>query len=248
LAERASKKLRNDELLVTVYGATRLRMELDGIPLWRGDAVSIRQLIEDYARYLYLPRLKNNEVLIGAIRDGLTMPSWEQDAFAYAESYDEIKGRYRGLRGGKEGTLVYDSDAHGLLVKAEVAQQQLAAEAAGQPCDGNTGGDPDEPGSGDGNGGQTTLGGDEQPGPVVPLRLKKRYYGSVELDPQKVGYHAGQIGNEIIAHLLSLNNAKVKVTLEIEVDLPEGAPENTVRTVTENSRALKFKSFGFEEE
>jgi predicted AAA+ superfamily ATPase len=248
LAERASKKLRNDELLVTVYGATRLRMELDGIPLWRGDTVSIRQLIEDYARYLYLPRLKNSEVLIGAISDGLPMPTWKEDTFAYAESYDETKCRYRGLRGGKEGTLVYDSDAHGLLVKAEMAQQQLVAEIVETPGGVLPGGDPPTAGDGGGNGGQTTPGGDEQPGPVVPPRLKKRYYGSVELDPQKAGYHAGQIGNEIITHLLSLNNAKVKVTLEIEVDLPEGAPENTVRTVTENSRTLKFTSFGFEEE
>jgi hypothetical protein len=223
-------------------------MELDGIPLWRGDTVSIRQLIEDYARYLYLPRLKNSEVLIGAISDGLPMPTWKEDTFAYAESYDETKCRYRGLRGGKEGTLVYDSDAHGLLVKAEMAQQQLVAEIVETPGGVLPGGDPPTAGDGGGNGGQTTPGGDEQPGPVVPPRLKKRYYGSVELDPQKAGYHAGQIGNEIITHLLSLNNAKVKVTLEIEVDLPEGAPENTVRTVTENSRTLKFTSFGFEEE
>jgi hypothetical protein len=37
LAVRASKKLRSDELLVTGFGATRLRMELDRVPLWRGD-------------------------------------------------------------------------------------------------------------------------------------------------------------------------------------------------------------------
>jgi hypothetical protein len=35
LAVRASKKLRNDELLVISFGATRLRMEMDRVPLWR---------------------------------------------------------------------------------------------------------------------------------------------------------------------------------------------------------------------
>ena len=42
LAARASKKLKGDELLVTGFAATRLRMELDRVPLWRGDHVSIK--------------------------------------------------------------------------------------------------------------------------------------------------------------------------------------------------------------
>jgi type III restriction enzyme len=36
--------------------------------------------------------------------------------------------------------------------------------------------------------------------------------------------------------------------LILDADLPEGAPDNVVRTVTENARTLKFKSQGFEEE
>jgi hypothetical protein len=38
------------------------------------------------------------------------------------------------------------------------------------------------------------------------------------------------------------------VTLEIEAEIPNGAPDNVVRTVTENGRTLKFKSQGFERE
>lgn len=40
----------------------------------------------------------------------------------------------------------------------------------------------------------------------------------------------------------------MKVTLEIEAVIPSGAPDNVVRTVTENSRTLKLKSHGFETE
>jgi hypothetical protein len=53
LAVRASKKLRNDELLVSAFGSTILRKHLDEVPLWRGDHVEVRQLVEDFARYLY---------------------------------------------------------------------------------------------------------------------------------------------------------------------------------------------------
>jgi hypothetical protein len=58
---------------------------------------------------------------------------------------------------------------------------------------------------------------------------------------------AGQVMEEVAKHLTGLYGAKVNVTLEIEATIPEGVPESTVRTVSENCNALKFKSFGFEE-
>lgn len=48
--------------------------------------------------------------------------------------------------------------------------------------------------------------------------------------------------------LAGLVGANMKVTLEIEADIPAGAPDHVVRTVTENSRTLKFDSHGFERE
>jgi len=47
---------------------------------------------------------------------------------------------------------------------------------------------------------------------------------------------------------MALVGAEVKVTLEIEAHMPNGVPEATVRTVTENSRTLKFDTQGFEKE
>jgi hypothetical protein len=40
----------------------------------------------------------------------------------------------------------------------------------------------------------------------------------------------------------------VKVTLEVQAELQNGVSEETMRTVLENCRTLKFESFGFEEE
>ncbi|MGH7615815.1 MAG: Swt1 family HEPN domain-containing protein, partial [Gemmatimonadaceae bacterium] len=69
LAVRVSKKLRGDELLLTSVGSTILRKYLDDVPLWSGDSVAVKQLVEHFARYLYLPRLAGPEVLTQAIRD-----------------------------------------------------------------------------------------------------------------------------------------------------------------------------------
>ncbi|MSQ60240.1 MAG: hypothetical protein EXR36_11515 [Betaproteobacteria bacterium] len=106
LAVRASKKLRPDHLL-TAFAGTMLRMEMDKVPIWRGEHVTIKQLTEDFARYPYLPRLKDSSVLTGAVRDGLALLTWERESFAYADSFDEGTGRYRGLRGGQLVSIGY---------------------------------------------------------------------------------------------------------------------------------------------
>jgi hypothetical protein len=42
--------------------------------------------------------------------------------------------------------------------------------------------------------------------------------------------------------------AQVTVTLEIEAEVPDGAPDGVVRIVTENARTMKFTTQGFENE
>ena len=236
LAERAGKKLRNGELLVVNLAATRLRMDLDRVPLWRGNHVGIRQLVEDFGRYLYLPRLQNPTVLLNAIRAGLALLTWEQDAFAYAENFDESASRYRGLRAGVQ--LPLTADDSGLLVRSEIAREQIDQETTKQPpADVTT------------KTGQTPVGEINKPPETVQPRKPIRYHGTVILDPARVGRDAGKIAEEVVTHLVGLIGASVRVTLEIEAEIPEGAPDNVVRTVTENSRTLKFTSnSGFETE
>ena len=240
LAARASKRLRSDESLVTSLGSTILRKHLDDVPLWRGDHVAVRQLVEDFARYLYLPRLAGPEVLVQAIRDGLSLLTWQTDAFAYAESHDETAGRYRGLRGAQ--VMSVSADSAGLLVKPDVARRQMDAETAmattGGPTTGPTLRGEGETGPGAGAGPAK---------PPVPMQ-PKRFHGTVTLDPTRVGRDSSRIAEEVIAHLVGLVGSTVTVTLEIEAEMPAGAPDNVVRTVTENSRTLKFETQGFERE
>jgi predicted AAA+ superfamily ATPase len=240
LAMRASKKLRHDELLVTGLAGTRLRMELDRVPLWRGDHVAIKQLAEDFARYLYLPRLRDPAVLAGAIQDGLGLLMWAHESFAYADSFDEVTGRYRGLRVGPFISIAQDGQS-GLLVRPEVAGRQLAAETPGvfgtAPLPAGTGAPTAV------HDVRAVTGAD-----VPSVAAPKRFHGTVVLDPTRVGRDASRIADEVIAHLSGLVGARVTVTLEVEAIIPAGAPDQVVRTVTENGRTLKFTNQGFESE
>jgi hypothetical protein len=70
----------------------------------------------------------------------------------------------------------------------------------------------------------------------------------VSLTPERAGRDASRIADEVISHLVGLVGASVRITLEIEAEFPDGAPEHIVRTVTENCRTLKFTSHEFERE
>ncbi len=243
LAVRASKKLRSEELLIPALAGTRLRMELDRVPLWHGDHVEVRQLADHFARYLYLPRLAGPEVLIRAIQDGLGLLLWRDESFAYADGFDEATGRYRGLRCGREVPLL-GPESDGLLIKPEVAVAQQEAETAAAA----TGTGVAEPVASGSAGSQPVAGTSPEPTPPPPEQKARRFHGAVTLDTTRVGRDASQIADEVIAHLAGLVGAKVTVTLEIEAEIPSGAPDHVVRTVTENSRTLKFSSQGFERE
>ncbi len=246
LAVRASKKLRNDELLVTSLGSTILRKHLDDVPLWNGNNVPVKQLAEHFARYLDLPRLGGTEVLVQAIRDGVSLLTWQSDAFAYAESHDEAAGRYRGLRGGQ--IVSVSADSMGLLVKPDIAQRQMSAEVPPSATPGAVG---EGAGSGaerptDANG---LLGRDGEGASGSNVAAQpRRFHGTVALAPDRVGRDASRIADEVIAHLSGLVGAEVRVTIEIDATIPSGASDQVVRTVTENSRTLKFTSQGFESE
>jgi len=218
-------------------------MELDRIPLWPNNHVAIKQLAEHFARYIYLPRLKSPAVLLAAISSGVSLLTWQQESFAFADSFDEAASRYRGLRGGQQVSIA-DSDAPGLLVKPEVAKKQMDADrAASGGAAMGTG--TTETGVGTAEvGGASTGTPPTKAAPVQP----KRFHGTVTLDSTRVGRDASKIADEVIAHLSGLVGAKVKVTLELEAEIPSGAPDHVVRTVTENSRTLKFTSHGFERE
>ncbi len=261
LATDVSNILRKKEALILDMAGWILRQQyLDTIPLWSRNSnhVPIKALVDAFAKYLYLPRMKNSEVLLNAIRTGLQSPTWEQETFAYADGWDETQQRYVNLRAGQPITIT-DS---GLLVKPGVAAAQMLAdklaqeEAEQQRAQQSTPLYPHkEPASPIVTEQRNTSTPSIALRPVALSNLKAaepeyhRFHGSVPLQALRVAPHAGQIMDEVIKHLVSLKGADVQITLEIQAKFPESVPQHVIHAVTENCRALHFdSSTGFEEE
>jgi len=246
LAARAAKKLKSEESLLTQMGGVRLRTELDRIPLWAGNHVGIKQLAEYMARYLYLPRLRDEQVLVAAIQEGVASPTWRAETFAYAEAWDDQRQRYQGMRAGQSIRALLDDRS--VLVKPDAAAAQLDADRQRDSL-AVTGADSKQ-GSGVGSASTGQLAGS---GPSSTKLISqtapqlRRFHGSVTLDARRLGRDASRIAEEVVQHLSSIVGADLQITLDIQVELPENASDKLVRDVTENCRTLKFDDFGFEE-
>lgn len=240
LAPQAFKKLKNEETITPELAGTVLRHWLDKIPLWRGNHVSLKQLVEDFAQYLYLPRLKDPNVILASVEDGIGRITWSADSFGYADRYDESAKRYVGLVAGARARATISGDS--VVVKPELALAQLNAEVKASSS--AVAGTPTQVSAGTSTDGVSA--------PTAPTKEPenkyRRFHGSVSLNATRLPRDVGQIADGVVQHLTSLLGSNVEITLEISAQIPDGAPENVVRTVNENCRTLKFKTSEFEKE
>lgn len=241
LVTRVAKKLKNEQQLITEWSPALLRMELDRW-LWKDtNHIRIKQLWEYMTQYLYLSRLRDEEVLISTIRSGVGSLIWG-DYFAYASAVKE-DGTYIGLVAGSIPAVTLDQES--VLVKPDAAKRQREAEAKRQEIPSLY------PGGGQAPSKETKESGAwvTTPSPVDSKKevVLHRFHGTVELDSTRLGRDAGKISDEVLTHLTSLVGARAKIILEIDVEIPNGIPEDKVRIINENCNTLKFKSHGFEE-
>ncbi len=239
LADRVSRKLDQDEALIREYAGTRLRIDLDRVPLWRDGpggekaAVSVKQLWEDFTRYLYLPRLLRRGVLEDAIKKGVADTAWSTDGFAYADGHNGE--RYVGLRAGEQLLSIAPS---GLVVHPEAAVRQFAKDGAEPEQDGGKGTEATEE--------------EEVPARTDPVGAPKlppkptRYYGRVTLASDRWTRIAAKIAEGIVQKLTKVDGAQVTVTIEVEARAEGGFNESTRSDVDENATTLNFNASDFD--
>ena len=230
---KISRHMRVSEHLIVRWSPALLKMELDRW-FWKGrDHVSVKAVWDALSAYCYLPRLRDQTVFVDAIQDGIA----GGDYFGYANSVS-AEGRYEGLKLGASAAAIY-VDAESVLVKPDAARAQIVADRpAPGAADPEPGAPPgDTPGTGDSGAGKES----------TPPPRPRRFFGTVEIDPDRAGRDMGQLAEEVLQHLTTLPGGKVRVTVEIDAEMPEGASDDVRRVIDENCRTLRFKAHGFEE-
>lgn len=234
---RASRKLLNTGSFSTAYSAELLRGLLSDedrlAALWVDGYVSANDIWDAFARYVYLPRLRDLSVLTATIANGPNSVSWHQHGFAVADAWDEGGRRFVGLVTGGVAPHVVGTS---LIVSPDIALAQVDAESSyGEGADQAADGEATKPGPG-------------KPGPDEPDadgRLR-RFYGVARLDPERYQRDFGKIAQEIVAHLAGQLNTDLELTVEITARNADGFSDSVVRIVGENGRTLRLDQYGFE--
>ena len=224
----AVRRFAASEQLITRWSPALLKMELDRWFWTDRDHVSVKQVWDALTSYCYLPRLRDRNVFAEAVQEGVA----GGDYFGYATSVSE-DGRYEGLALGASATI--HVDAASVLVKPDAARSQLDAREKTPETPQPPRPEP-EPRPG---GTQPTPEPPKGPEPV-------RFHGTVELDPDRAGRDMGKIAEEILQHLTTQRGGKVRVTVEIDAEMPEGLTDSDRRVIGENCQVLRFRNHGFE--
>ncbi|HVC07041.1 MAG TPA: DUF499 domain-containing protein, partial [Solirubrobacterales bacterium] len=241
LAERVSRRLGNDGSLATKQAGAAIRHQLNdhAAALWGDGHVTVGDLWKTYAQYPYMPRLTDRSVLFAGLLESPML--WEQDGFALADGYDPDSKRYRGLVLPSDEQPIQITDQT-LIVRPEVAVAQRSAEAP-ESADGSDAATEALTGIPAEGGGPEPSGEGSEP----PRQKKTRFFASKRLSSERYAMDFKNVADEVLAHLASVPDATVKITLEIEATAPDGFDESQARVVSENATTLKFEQSGFEE-
>jgi len=228
----------DNEWVIQVWSPIHLRTKLTEL-YWKADKIACGAMTfwEDTLRYLYLPRLKNKDVLAQAIIKGAGSRDF------YGTAYGQHEGKYDGFKLG-DSNVQFDDTL--LLIEPGAAAAYQAANQPKPPSPTPTYPpspvDPvnpnhetpppyrlDPPGTGSAT-----------PPPAPAPAKSKSFHGNISIKPSMAKMKLVQVAEEIIALLAADPNAEVKVSVEIQASFPNGVQDQTKRAVSENARTLGF--------
>jgi hypothetical protein len=241
------KKLVSTEGVFVEIGARRLFSALSRF-VWNGKPhLALSDVWEYCNRFTYLPRLRDKEVLRGAVVKAVS--EMIPGPFAFAEDVGE-DGRYDGLlidQGRSDLVLI---DSRSVIVKAEVAAKQReeddisrAKREQAQPAEGPSGPSVTGPVVTGPEGGVTEpdTSGPTPPQTPQPDPLPRAFYGLVELSADRPARDMTKILEGIIEQITNVPGGTVTLRLEIDGEAPDGFDRNKQRTLLENAQVLGFK-------
>ncbi|EAR26285.1 hypothetical protein A20C1_10399 [marine actinobacterium PHSC20C1] len=246
LARHVGERLRKTDVVIVQSSPQMLALEL-GKHLrnkWNDGRVSVGELWEYHARYPYLSRYRDKQVLLDAIAPVFDDIAWQEVGFALADAYDTDTGDFVGLKVPLFDKVPFSIDDSMLLVAPRLAvaqrQRQHAAEAMDEPVD-QASANPATPTN-------PAVGPASPTAPIAsPTIANARYSGVIDLKPgSDLATQLKQVAEELLAHLQNADPETLEVRLSVDAGKRAGFPEGVVRTVRENGSNLGFTKNRFE--
>ena len=242
-----------EEYLVKAWNPIFLKQLLEKYYFKNGiEEVSLKKVWNDTCSYLYMPRIRNEEVFLRAFTDGIA----SKDFFGFASAKDGAN--YIGFKFG-EGLLLPCLDDQMLVLSKKRAEelddarkcpkcgklpcacknetQDGVCPVCGQkPC--VCGGDDKKP--------QVCSKCGQSPCQCGGEVGKKHFFGTIQLDPVDPVVKMSDVLENVISLFTAKPGVKVSVKLDIEASAAVAFDKNTViRPVSENSKNLGFSSSEF---
>ncbi|MGC8967893.1 MAG: Swt1 family HEPN domain-containing protein [Thermus sp.] len=224
--ERVAAKVQSEGLVLTKWHPAFLEETLERYGFWGvaepEGVLPLRRLWEDFATYLYLPKLKDEGTLLAAVAQGV-----REGRFGYAA----------GLEGGLPKDVVFGGEANpslgGYLLRPELAARvwNHRGESSTSPEAPENIKRPDQDG----------------PTPLSPKASRpKRFYLKKALRVENLLSEVQMLAQEVLLHLAKEGGVRLEVVLEAHAEAPGGFPEDLERVLRENSRVLGAEA-SFEE-
>ncbi|WP_289770684.1 ATP-binding protein, partial [Faecalibaculum rodentium] len=187
--------------------------------------ISVKDLWDFFATYLYVDRVKDFDVLKRCIMDGV------QDKNFFGVASDIIDGHFENLKYAKPIRELYMTD---LIVEAETAKDQLItdAETPPQPVVSET---PPETGSRQ----------EESPKPAEE-RPRRFFMRQTRFDRSRITRQLGDIVSEILDQLDGIPDDELHITFSIDAYFKDGFTESEQRGLMENCASLGIEDCGLD--
>ena len=230
-------KVGTDGTVFAEIGPANLMQSL--APIWPSDRphLSIDDIRDWFASYVYLPRLRDEATLDGALQ---RLVENLADPYAYASGFDEASGAYEGVMDGR--ALLPGHFRSGLLVRREALPAARPDSASARPGDGGgVAPIPTPPKPKD----------DGEATPTLAPPRPRRFFASLAIDPERAGLEVARVMDGLLVELTRAPGSNLRLHLEIEGAAGDGGyPEDVVETVKANARDLRLDptGMGFEDE
>jgi predicted AAA+ superfamily ATPase len=232
-------KLKEEEWIIPKWSPIHLARILKQWYFKDGTSeVVTKRVLNDFASYLYLPRLVTETVLTDAIQEGIM----SEDFFGYARGLEA--GRYQGLLFGTPGSVTIDESS--VLIEKEKALEQKQKDNLARTLSQSspsTGGEIRTYSSGTG----TVSASMGSPAEQVTQATgsKKRFFATKDLNAQRARLDFNEVLDEVLMKLTARHTTSVSVSVEIVAHDTAGFEPNVRETIKAACNKLSFKQSDF---